>query len=129
MRRSTNRYHAVYGVLVATMEETLDISSALQFCNSSSHRTSIVSSPRLSDRSVFFFPSWSRRFLIFLDQVNRQVIRPEEQALLSRLVGIMGSLELRFLQERAEDGQLTYRLDPCVIELVYTHFCIMILTS
>jgi chromosome transmission fidelity protein 18 len=40
------------------------------------------------------------------------VIRPEEKALLSRLVNIMVSLELRFVQERAEDGQVVYKLDP-----------------
>ncbi|KAF8891293.1 P-loop containing nucleoside triphosphate hydrolase protein, partial [Infundibulicybe gibba] len=44
--------------------------------------------------------------------VNRQVIKPEEKTLLTRLVTIMASLELRFAQERAEDGQLSYRLDP-----------------
>ncbi|KAG6879255.1 hypothetical protein C0992_004084 [Termitomyces sp. T32_za158] len=47
-----------------------------------------------------------------LRPVNSQVIRPEEKALLTRLVDIMATLELRFLQERAEDGQLSYRLDP-----------------
>jgi chromosome transmission fidelity protein 18 len=31
----------------------------------------------------------------------------------------MVSLELRFVQERAEDGQLVYRLDPLV--LLFTH--------
>jgi len=45
-------------------------------------------------------------------QVNSQVIRPEEKAMLSRLVNIIVVLELRFVQERAEDGQLVYRLDP-----------------
>ncbi|KAG6855713.1 hypothetical protein H0H87_011701 [Tephrocybe sp. NHM501043] len=44
--------------------------------------------------------------------VNSQVIRPEEKALLTRLVNVMAALELRFFQERAEDGQLSYRLDP-----------------
>jgi chromosome transmission fidelity protein 18 len=34
--------------------------------------------------------------------------------MLSRLVNIMVALELRFVQERAEDGQLLYRLDPWV---------------
>jgi chromosome transmission fidelity protein 18 len=34
---------------------------------------------------------------------------------MTRLVDIMASLELRFVQERAEDGQLSYRLDPYVI--------------
>jgi chromosome transmission fidelity protein 18 len=47
-----------------------------------------------------------------ISQVNSQVIKPEERALLSRLVDIMSTLELQFFQERAEDGQLTYRLDP-----------------
>jgi chromosome transmission fidelity protein 18 len=31
---------------------------------------------------------------------------------MSRLVEIMVALELRFVQEKAEDGQLMYRLDP-----------------
>jgi chromosome transmission fidelity protein 18 len=43
--------------------------------------------------------------------VNSQLVRPEERALLKRLVDIMVSLELRFVQERAEDGSLVYRLD------------------
>ncbi|KAL0066480.1 Chromosome transmission fidelity protein 18 [Marasmius tenuissimus] len=49
-----------------------------------------------------------------LRPVNNQIIRPEERAVLSRLVDIMSTLELRFVQERTEDGQLTYRLDPPV---------------
>jgi chromosome transmission fidelity protein 18 len=53
-----------------------------------------------------------RRGLIYCIKVNSQVIRPEEKAMLSRLVNIMVSLELRFVQERADDGQLVYRLDP-----------------
>lgn len=51
-------------------------------------------------------------------QINSQVIRPEEKTLLTRLVDIMATLELRFFQERAEDGQLSYRLDPCVATFV-----------
>ncbi|RDX46889.1 P-loop containing nucleoside triphosphate hydrolase protein [Lentinus brumalis] len=47
-----------------------------------------------------------------LRPVNSQVIRPAEKALLSRLVNIMASIELRFVQEKQEDGQLVYRLDP-----------------
>ena len=54
------------------------------------------------------------RVTLCTTQVNSQVIRPEEKAMLSRLVNIMVSLELRFVQERAEDGQLLYRLDPWV---------------
>lgn len=33
---------------------------------------------------------------------------------MNRLVDIMAALELRFVQERAEDGTLSYRLDPSV---------------
>lgn len=40
------------------------------------------------------------------------MIRPEEKALLSRLVNIMVALELRFVPEKTEDGQPMYRLDP-----------------
>ena len=45
-------------------------------------------------------------------QVNRQVIRPDERSVLSRWVDIMVSLEFRFMQEKEEDGQLVYRLEP-----------------
>lgn len=48
-------------------------------------------------------------------QINSQVIKADEKELLSRLVSIMAAMELRFVQERAEDGQLTYRLDPLVV--------------
>ncbi|KAH8117204.1 P-loop containing nucleoside triphosphate hydrolase protein [Phellopilus nigrolimitatus] len=47
-----------------------------------------------------------------LRPVNSQVTRPQERALLARLVDIMVTLELRLVQEKAEDGQLVYRLDP-----------------
>lgn len=47
-------------------------------------------------------------------QVNSQVIRPEERVLLKRLVDIMVALEFRFMQEKSEDGQLVYRLEPWV---------------
>ena len=47
-----------------------------------------------------------------LRPVNSQVIRPAEKALLARLVGVMANLELRFVQEKTEEGQLVYRLDP-----------------
>lgn len=53
-------------------------------------------------------------------QVNSQIIRPLEKALMCRLVDIMSSLELRFLRERAEDGQLSYRLDPYVFRYTVT---------
>ena len=46
--------------------------------------------------------------------MNSQVIRPEEKRLLARLVDIMVALDLRFVQEKSEDGNLVYRLDPYV---------------
>lgn len=39
----------------------------------------------------------------------------EEKALLKKLVGIMVSLDLHFVQERAEDGSIVFRLDPYVV--------------
>ena len=47
-------------------------------------------------------------------QVNSQIIKPEEKAVLNRLVDLMVALDLRFIQDKAEDGSLIYRLDPCV---------------
>lgn len=47
-----------------------------------------------------------------LRPVNSQVIRAEERQLLARLVEIMAALELRFILDRGEDGQLSYGLDP-----------------
>ncbi|KAJ4487676.1 P-loop containing nucleoside triphosphate hydrolase protein [Lentinula aciculospora] len=49
-----------------------------------------------------------------LRPVNGQHMRVDERPLMTRLVDIMSNLEIRFIQERAEDGQLTYRLDPPV---------------
>ncbi|KZT71388.1 P-loop containing nucleoside triphosphate hydrolase protein [Daedalea quercina L-15889] len=47
-----------------------------------------------------------------LNPVNRQIIRPSEKATLARLVDVMVALELRFLRDKNDDGQLVYRLDP-----------------
>ncbi|KAI0086408.1 P-loop containing nucleoside triphosphate hydrolase protein [Irpex rosettiformis] len=59
-----------------------------------------------------FAPMINRIISPPLRPVNQQVIKPGERALLSRLVDIMAALELRFIQERSEEGQLMYRLDP-----------------
>ncbi|TFY71375.1 hypothetical protein EVG20_g1639 [Dentipellis fragilis] len=73
------------------------------------HYRGLVSEPVLH---LEFAPFLNRIISPPLRPVNSQVIRPEEKALLKRLVDIMVSLELRFVQEKAEDGQLVYRLDP-----------------
>ncbi|KAJ6525742.1 P-loop containing nucleoside triphosphate hydrolase protein [Mycena capillaripes] len=69
----------------------------------------LVSTPVLQ---LEFAPFINRIISPPLRPVNSQVIKPEERAILTRLVDIMSTLELQFFQERAEDGQLTYRLDP-----------------
>ncbi|KAF7363719.1 Chromosome transmission fidelity protein 18 [Mycena sanguinolenta] len=69
----------------------------------------LVSTPILQ---LEFAPFINRIISPPLRPVNSQVIKPEERELLLRLVDIMSTLELQFFQERAEDGQLTYRLDP-----------------
>ncbi|KAL1746335.1 P-loop containing nucleoside triphosphate hydrolase protein [Schizophyllum fasciatum] len=47
-----------------------------------------------------------------LRPVNKQIIKPGERAVMARLVSLMAALEFRFLPERGEDGQLSYRLEP-----------------
>jgi chromosome transmission fidelity protein 18 len=47
--------------------------------------------------------------------VNKQLIKPAERSLMERVVDIMVCLDLRFVQEKQEDGVLVYRLDPYVI--------------
>lgn len=47
-------------------------------------------------------------------QVNHQVIKKDDKYILSRVVDVMLALELRFVQEQQDDGQMMYRLDPCV---------------
>ncbi|GBE77410.1 hypothetical protein SCP_0102830 [Sparassis crispa] len=57
-----------------------------------------------------------------LRPVNGQVIHPHEWAILSRLIDIMVALELRFMQENAEDRQLIYRLDPPIDVFVFVTY-------
>ncbi|KAI0006203.1 P-loop containing nucleoside triphosphate hydrolase protein [Russula compacta] len=79
------------------------------------HFRGLVSEPVLT---LEFAPLLNRIISPPIRPVNSQVIRPEEKAMLSRLVNIMVSLELRYVQERAEDGQLMYKLDPPVDSFV-----------
>ncbi|KIM48804.1 hypothetical protein M413DRAFT_437980 [Hebeloma cylindrosporum] len=69
----------------------------------------LISTPTLQ---IEFAPVLNRIISPPLRPVNSQVTRPQEKALMNRLVDIMAALELRFVQERAEDGTLSYRLDP-----------------
>ncbi|KAF9938682.1 hypothetical protein BGZ67_010582 [Mortierella alpina] len=49
--------------------------------------------------------------------VNKQLIKPEERAVLKRLVDIMIQFQLTFVQEKTEDGQFLYRLEPSIEKL------------
>ncbi|KAF5315882.1 hypothetical protein D9611_004969 [Ephemerocybe angulata] len=59
-----------------------------------------------------FAPLLNRILSPPLRPVNSQIIKPDEKAVLDRLVHLMSALELRFVRERSEEGQLSYRLDP-----------------
>lgn len=45
-------------------------------------------------------------------QINQQLIKPAEKAILSRLVDIMIDFGLTFVQEKVDDGRFVYRLEP-----------------
>ena len=51
---------------------------------------------------------------LFFVQLNSQIVRTQERLVLKRLVEIMAAMELQFVQEKNEEGQLVYRLDPLV---------------
>lgn len=69
----------------------------------------LLTSPTLE---LEFAPYINRIISPPIKPVNSQVVRLEEKTVLTRLIDIMISLDLNFVQERTEDGQLTYRLDP-----------------
>ncbi|KAG0053134.1 hypothetical protein BGZ83_001606 [Gryganskiella cystojenkinii] len=52
-----------------------------------------------------------------LRPVNKQLIKPEERAVLKRLVDIMIYFQMTFVQEKTEDGQFVYRLEPSIEKL------------
>lgn len=44
--------------------------------------------------------------------MNQQLIKPAEKAKLDRLVTIMIEFGLSFVQEKNEDGQFVFKLEP-----------------
>ncbi|KAG8905214.1 hypothetical protein FRB99_000483 [Tulasnella sp. 403] len=46
--------------------------------------------------------------------VNKEVIKPEERAMVKKVVHVMVELGMRFVQERTEDGAVMYRVEPQV---------------
>ncbi|KAF8984494.1 hypothetical protein BGZ46_007861 [Entomortierella lignicola] len=53
----------------------------------------------------------------YLRPVNKQLIKPDERVILERLVDIMIHFQLTFVQEKTEDGQFLYRLEPSIEKL------------
>ncbi|KAF9438710.1 hypothetical protein BGZ76_005655 [Entomortierella beljakovae] len=53
----------------------------------------------------------------YLRPVNKQLIKPDERLVLQRLVEIMIHFQLTFVQEKTEDGQFVYRLEPSIEKL------------
>ncbi|KAF9970340.1 hypothetical protein BGZ73_006953 [Actinomortierella ambigua] len=49
--------------------------------------------------------------------VNKQLIKADERAVLKRLVEVMIQFRLTFVQEKLEDGQFVYRLEPALEKL------------
>ncbi|KAI9486107.1 MAG: P-loop containing nucleoside triphosphate hydrolase protein [Benjaminiella poitrasii] len=54
-----------------------------------------------------------------LRPVNQKLSKPTEKALLSRLVSIMIEFGLSFVQEKNEEGQFIFKLEPPVEQLMY----------
>ncbi|ORY58350.1 P-loop containing nucleoside triphosphate hydrolase protein [Leucosporidium creatinivorum] len=55
-----------------------------------------------------------------LKPVNSQLIKAEERAVMLKLISTMLGMKLSFVQDKNEDGQLTYKLDPPID--VFIHF-------
>ncbi|KAF9409813.1 hypothetical protein BGZ94_001854 [Podila epigama] len=53
----------------------------------------------------------------FLRPVNKQLIKAEEREVLQRLVDVMIQFQMTFVQEKTEDGQFVYRLEPSIEKL------------
>ncbi|CAO3645970.1 unnamed protein product [Cunninghamella echinulata] len=53
-----------------------------------------------------------------LRPVNKHLIKPEEKETLSRLINVMLEYGLTFMQEKTEDGQFTYSLEPPLEEFI-----------
>ncbi|QRV99755.1 AAA family ATPase [Ceratobasidium sp. AG-Ba] len=61
-----------------------------------------------------FLPLINRIISPPLKPLNSQIVRTQERLVLKRLVEIMSAMEVRYVQEKNEEGQLVYRLDPAI---------------
>ncbi|PFH54126.1 hypothetical protein AMATHDRAFT_135378 [Amanita thiersii Skay4041] len=96
-------------VTKANEEIYKSMTRCLRNSSSTSEYRHLLASPTLE---LEFAPYINRIICPLIKPINNQVIRSEERAVLTRLVNIMVAFDLHFLLERADDGQLTYRLDP-----------------
>ncbi|KAJ3047712.1 Chromosome transmission fidelity protein 18 [Rhizophlyctis rosea] len=53
-----------------------------------------------------------------LRPVNIQLVKPAERVVLDRLVEVMVTFGIRFMQEKGDDGQYAYKLDPPIDTLM-----------
>ncbi|KXN91400.1 Chromosome transmission fidelity protein 18 [Leucoagaricus sp. SymC.cos] len=67
-----------------------------------------------SYRHLVSTPILQLEFTPFINRIISPPLRPVKRQLLARLVEIMSALELRFVQDRGDEGQLSYRLEPPV---------------
>lgn len=45
-------------------------------------------------------------------QINSQLIKTDERVVMLKLINTMLAMKLSFVQDKNEDGQLTYKLEP-----------------
>ncbi|KAA1103243.1 hypothetical protein PGT21_010911 [Puccinia graminis f. sp. tritici] len=85
-----------------------------------SHLPPIVKASFKSQEVVCeLLPFLIRILSVDLRPVNSKLIKKEEKDVLARLVSIMIELGLKFVQDKSEDGQLSYTLEPAVDFPVY----------
>ncbi|CAE6468219.1 unnamed protein product [Rhizoctonia solani] len=87
---------------------------------------SLVTGARDSDAAAYLYMmAGSKAVLEFLPLINRiinpplkplnsQIVRTQERLVLKRLVEIMAAMELSYVQDKNEDGQPIYRLEPAI---------------
>ncbi|CAE6437376.1 unnamed protein product [Rhizoctonia solani] len=67
-----------------------------------------------SKAALEFLPLINRIISPPLKPLNSQIVRTQERLVLKRLVEIMAAMELRYIQDKNEDGQAIYRLEPAI---------------
>lgn len=72
-----------------------------------------IISPNLKPvRSLLSFVSLPGTDITIYQQINSQLIKTDERVVLLKLINTMLELKLYFVQDKNEDGQMTYKLEP-----------------